>query len=127
MTEYFNSDTFEYEMMQAIEKYQDFYEVDSPTRGEEAPTPPKETAKEAKKLLERKDIRHYICPALQSISKDAYDIGKTIAAILIPLALAKTILIPLDPIVFGLMAIMISKMGIASLCADYENKKDEKD
>lgn len=121
MVKNFNSEIFQEEVMQAIEKYKPFYEDDETRQKPSAPS--KEAKKEAQKLLERKDIRHYLCPALQSISTDVYDIGKTIAVILIPLALSKAISIPLDPIIFGLMAIMISKMGIASLCTDFPKEK----
>lgn len=131
MQKAFNSNTFQNEVMQTIENYQDFYDflesASADRTRHEASVPPSEAVEKAEELLERNDIRHYICPALQSISKDAYDIGKVLAAVLIPLALSNTISIPLDPVVFGLMAIMISKMGIASLCADFPKEKNIKD
>lgn len=77
---------------------------------------------EATKLIIKKDIRKYLCPALQTASNDAYDIAKIITPILIPLILAGTIAIPLQPILFSHLAITIARMGIASLCDDFKDK-----
>jgi hypothetical protein len=79
-----------------------------------------EARKVAEQLVERKDIRQYLCPALQAASKDAFEIGRTMVAILIPLALAGTIVIPLHPLVIGIAAVMIARMGVASFCAGYD-------
>jgi hypothetical protein len=45
----------------------------------------------AKELLDRKDIRAILCPALQSAGNDVYDIAKIITPILVGLAIAGTI------------------------------------
>jgi hypothetical protein len=78
------------------------------------------TKKEAEQLLAQKDIRRYLCPALQKISGDAYEIAKTIIPILIPLVITKTISIPIDTLLFAMIAILISRMGVAALCDDFD-------
>jgi hypothetical protein len=86
-----------------------------------------EARKVAEQLVERKDIRQYLCPALQAASKDAFEIGRTMVAILIPLALAGTIVIPLHPLVIGIAAVMIARMGVASFCAGYDKEAKAKE
>jgi hypothetical protein len=80
----------------------------------------------AKELVKRRDVMKYLCPALQSASNDVYDVAKITTPILIPLVLAGTIAIPLNPLLFALIALTISRMGIASLCIDHnKNIKDK--
>lgn len=131
MTSKFEIESFQNNVAKGIDEYKDIFDplkeqsLDDllhQTRGK-TNHPPEKPVQEAKRLLKNKDVRIYICPALLVLSKDAYEIGKTITAILLPLALSKTISIQLDPIIFSLMAIMISKMGIASLCAEHLKEK----
>lgn len=79
----------------------------------------------ATKMLITEKILTRVCPALQSFSGDSHDIAKIIVPILIPLVLAGTLTIPLQPLIFSYIAILISRMGVASLCANY-SKKPEK-
>ncbi len=82
------------------------------------------TAKdEATKVIFKKDVRKYLCPILQSASKDANDIAKLITPILVPLILAGTLTIPLEPIIFAHLAMIIARMGVASMCDDYMEKE----
>ncbi|MEK6751777.1 MAG: hypothetical protein AABZ00_05875 [Chloroflexota bacterium] len=76
----------------------------------------------ATKIIIKRDVRKYLCPALQTASNDAYDIAKIITPILIPLILAGTIAIPLQPLLFSHLALSIARMGIASLCDDFKDK-----
>jgi hypothetical protein len=82
--------------------------------------------KEAKAITARKDIRQALCPALKSASNDAFEIAKITTPILVPLALVGTIAIPLNPLLFAIIALVIARMGIASLCADFDKKDKEK-
>ena len=77
-------------------------------------------------VVARKDIRAYICPPLQSLSNDAYDIAKVITPILIPLVLAGTLAIPLQPLIFSHISLILARMGVAALCEDYNKKKEKK-
>ena len=76
----------------------------------------------ATKIIIKRDVRKYLCPALQTASNDAYDIAKIITPILIPFILAGTIAIPLQPLLFSHLALSIARMGIASLCDDFKDK-----
>lgn len=80
----------------------------------------------AYEFLMRQDIKPYICPVLKSLTNDVCDIGKTLVPVLVPLALAGTISIPLDPIFFGILALMITKAGISTICPDDQKNDKEK-
>lgn len=74
---------------------------------------------QAKDLVTRKDIRKYLCPALQTVANDAFEISKVITPILVGLVIAGTIVIPLIPVLIASMALVIARMGISGLCADF--------
>jgi len=76
----------------------------------------------AKKLVNRKDIQMIICPALQSISDDAFEIAKVITPLLSGLAVAGVLAIPLIPSLFAAIALVVARMGVASLCNSQNNK-----
>jgi len=82
--------------------------------------------KRAKELLTRQDIRAYLCPALQTVSGDVFTIANTITQVLAPLAIAGALSIPLEPVLFASIALVISRVGIASICADYKKEDKEK-
>ena len=73
-------------------------------------------AKQAEEIVENRSIKSYLCPALQCVSDDAFEIAKIIIPILVSLSLAKTITVPLDSLLFALIPLSIARMGIASLC-----------
>lgn len=81
----------------------------------------------ARELIARKDILDYLCPALQTTSDDAFEIVKVITPILVGLVMAGTLSVPLIPVLFASIGLVVARMGIASLCADYDkNEKDKK-
>lgn len=82
-----------------------------------APSLIEDVEEEAKGIIHRKSLRQYLCPALQSVSNDANEVAKVIVPVLIPLILAGTIVISLNPVLFGWLAIIIAKMGVSSFCA----------
>jgi hypothetical protein len=84
------------------------------------------TKRKAENLIKRKNIRATICPGLKSISSDVFDIAKVITPLLVGATLAKTITIPLDPMLFGCIAMVIMRMGIATLCAQYQGEANKK-
>lgn len=81
---------------------------------------------QAEKLVSRKDIRQHLCPALQTVADDAFDIAKVVTPILVPMVLAGTISIPLNPLFFATIALVIARMGVASLCAGYPKRNEDK-
>ena len=81
------------------------------------------TEAQARSLLKEQAVRKAICAALQQGAKSAFDIGKIITPILVGLVLAGTIVFPLTPVLFGMMAIVIAQIGTAALCAEYKGEK----
>ena len=86
-----------------------------------------QTTLEANRIVGHKNIRVMLCPALKSISSDAIEIAKAITPILAGASLARTIVIPLDPFLFAVMALIIARMGIASFCSDYDKREGKKE
>jgi|GEM_PF-5140032 len=77
----------------------------------------------AKKLLAEEDICSRLCNALRTASNDSFEIAKIITPILVGLVVAGTISIPLLPILFASIALAITRMSIASLCGNNEDKE----
>ena len=73
----------------------------------------------ARQLLTQKEIRTRLCQALQSNSNDSFEIARIITPLLIELADAGTISIPIMPVQFASITLVIARMGIAELCADH--------
>jgi hypothetical protein len=94
---------------------------------ENLPLQQKSTPEQARELTVKEDIRKYLCPALKSVSDDAFEIAKVITPILLSLSLAGTIVLPLAPMLFANLAVVISKMGVAALCVGYidDRSKDK--
>lgn len=63
-------------------------------------------------------IGKYICPALRSVSNDAFEIAKIITPVLAGLSLVGTVSFPLEPLFIGILSIIIARMGISSFCAN---------
>jgi len=51
---------------------------------------------DAENLVQRKDIRQYLCPVLQSVSTDVFEISKAITPVLVGAVLAKTLPIQMN-------------------------------
>jgi hypothetical protein len=83
-----------------------------PEEGEES-----QNIEDAQKLVAQKKVKHRICPALQKITDDVFEITKVIVPILVPLSIAGTIAIPLNPVFFASIAIVLCRCGIASYCS----------
>ncbi|MEB3177634.1 MAG: hypothetical protein VKL59_01110 [Nostocaceae cyanobacterium] len=79
-----------------------------------------ESKKEAEEILARQDIKAILCPALKNITNDAYDLANAITPLLFGAVIAGTIVVPLNPVFFGWVAIVIAKAGAASLCQGYD-------
>lgn len=70
----------------------------------------------AQQLIARDDVRRRLCPALHSAGSNAPEIAKIITPILAPLILDGTLSIPLDPLLFAMGSLEISKIGIENYC-----------
>jgi hypothetical protein len=68
----------------------------------------------AKDIVDRQDIRARLCPSLNSLADDSREIAKVVTAAMLPLAIVGTL--PLSPLVFAAVAIVIARMGIKALC-----------
>ncbi len=72
--------------------------------------------KEAEKIIQRQDFKQLICSSLTKVTDDAFEISKMMTPILIGAVLAETIVMPLNPILFGWVAILIARSGLAGFC-----------
>ena len=70
----------------------------------------------AQQLIARDDIRRRLCPALHNADSNAPGIAKIITPILAPLVLDGTLAIPLDPLLFAMGSLEISRIGIENYC-----------
>lgn len=79
--------------------------------------------KEAEFITRKTEFKNLICPALQSITGDVFDIAKITTPALVVAVSAKTISIPLDPLIFMYIAIVIARAGVSSFCASCSTRK----
>lgn len=73
---------------------------------------------EATEQSQRQDVRKLICPALQCVTNDVNEIAKVIVPLLAGAVIAGTLIIPLNPILFGWIALVIARSGVATICSD---------
>jgi len=67
-------------------------------------------------------IRPYLCPALQSLSNDGFDIAKGITPVMLTLKLSGKLPVDLDPWLIAATAFVVQRAGIASFCAGIDSK-----
>ncbi len=115
--EKFNVDAFHEQVLKAIDLIE-FSENLQPGQSVPYSSGVEEFKKEAESTVQRPDMKKYICPALKTVTDNAVEVANAITPGLVAGVLAGTILIPLNPILFGWMALIIAKAGVASLCAD---------
>jgi hypothetical protein len=77
----------------------------------------------AKNLLQRKKVVAALCPALQSLSNDAFQITMVMTPTLMTLRATGAINIPLSPLYFASIALVIARMGLNSLCGRKKNTR----
>lgn len=71
---------------------------------------------ESQALLQQPSIKERLCPALRSVSDDIRDVAKIVSAAMLPLALVPGSVIPLSPLVFAAVALVIVRAGVNSIC-----------
>lgn len=73
----------------------------------------------SERTIKQNKIKSKICPALKSIRDDLQDINKVVIKILVPIAIVGAI--PLNPLFFAGMSIVILKAGISTYCSNNGN------
>jgi hypothetical protein len=86
----------------------------------------KNSEKQANDLIKRKEFILHLCGALQKVSNDAFEIAKILTTAIVPLALVGTVSIQFNPVLVAWIALLVSRMGIASLCAGIPKETDSK-
>jgi hypothetical protein len=79
-----------------------------------------EAKEKSGEIVNRTDFKRHACAALVSVANDVFAIAKVLTPVLAGLAIAGTIVVPLNPLIFGGIALGVSRMGISALCADYQ-------
>ena len=73
----------------------------------------------AEEIAGQKKVRLNLCPALRGVEDSPVAIAKTITPILVPLAEAKIIRLPLESELFAMLALVITRDGVADYCTGY--------
>ncbi len=79
-----------------------------------------ESKKEAEAIIQRREFKQLVCSSLTKATDDAFEIANTMTPILIGAIIAETIVMPLNPILFGWLAVLIARSGLAGFCDDSE-------
>jgi uncharacterized membrane protein YciS (DUF1049 family) len=74
----------------------------------------------AQETLNNPSIRRLLCPSLKSVTSDVFEISKVVTPVLTGAVIAGTIAIPLNPLLFAAIAVVIARSGVNSLCADFK-------
>jgi hypothetical protein len=82
-----------------------------------------DTEQIARRLINWKDIKSNLCPSLQCISDDVFDVTNTAISILAPLSIAGTLAVPLQPMLWGWIILIISRVGIKNFCRGYDDNE----
>ena len=83
--------------------------------------------REAKEIITKINLKAYLCPALKTLSNDTFEIAKVTTPILLGLVGGGILIIPLSPMLFAAIALIIARSGIASFCADYKKNVSEEE
>lgn len=76
-----------------------------------------ETSKnKAENYINQPTIKQRICEAITSINNDLFEINRTITPVLVGAILAETIVMPLNPIIFAWIVLLVSRAGIKQYC-----------
>jgi hypothetical protein len=117
-----NLDAFQQQVQNAVELIS-FSENLEPLQPRPYSSGFEESKKEAEQIVKRKDIKQIICPALTNVANDTANVVNAITPGLVTAVLAGTLAIPLNPVLFGWIAVVIFKAGVASICTGYDSKE----
>ena len=82
--------------------------------------------RKAEELVKQQEVRERICAAVQSITDDVFEIAKLVTPILVGLVVSGVMVIPLVPPLLASVALVIGRMGIASLCRDNSDSSSKR-
>jgi len=78
-----------------------------------------DTEQTAKRILNWEDIKNKLCPSIHFLSDDVFAIVNHIIGIAAPLSLGGTLSIPLQPMLWAWIILIISRVGVKNLCKGY--------
>jgi hypothetical protein len=64
-----------------------------------------------------------LCAGLRSTGNDAFETSKIVVGVLVPLIIAGTLTIPLSPVLFAFVSLVLARSGVAGFCADVPEPK----
>lgn len=73
---------------------------------------------EAQKYLNKPTIKQLVCPPLVGIVNDVFSVSQAITPTLITATIAGTIAIPLNPLIYAWIALIIFRAGIGIYCKE---------
>jgi hypothetical protein len=79
---------------------------------------------EAENIIVQPTVKKRICAGLQSISDDLNNITDKIIEELWPLAIAGTLLIPQNPIIYGWIGILVYRATVKGFCAEFHHETE---
>jgi hypothetical protein len=77
----------------------------------------------ARTTVEDHELKKRLCAALKSVSKDVTEISKVVVGVCLPLSLSGHSGIPLNPLLYAGIAMVIFSAGVSALCPEVEIKK----
>jgi hypothetical protein len=115
---------FKFKYPQHDDKYEGYFKRESSDS-----LPSKEDKVEVARLdvtINRKEIRERICPALERLSNDAFEIARGLIPVFATLHLTQIHFPYLTPLSIATAALIIARMGIAQYCAGKKPPKEKK-
>jgi hypothetical protein len=81
--------------------------------------------RDAEVLIRQGSVLERLCPTLRTVSGDLGAVAKAITPILLPLAIGPQAVIPLTPLAFGAVAVVVVRAGVSAICPERKSKKPE--
>lgn len=75
--------------------------------------------RKASQLLKPVSVKRRVCEALRSVGHDAFDISKVLTPALLALSVAGKLTVAINPLVVAFLALVLARMGVAVLCAEF--------
>jgi hypothetical protein len=96
-------------------------------RGKHAEVPSEEIERakaHAQDLIKQPSVIERLCPALRYASDELGEVAKIVGAAMIPLTVGPQAVLPLTPLAFGALAVVVVRAGVRSLCPPESGKSD---
>lgn len=72
----------------------------------------------AERYLATPTLKQRICAALTGAGNDIFDVAKFLTPVVYTTSIAGVVAIPLNPVLYAWMALLIARMGINAYCTD---------